>query len=209
MTRIDRTIMTSARRACGGIRGAPTFSSGSIPVRDRLCSLMIRAATILDAPEIARVHVASWRTTYQGLLADDFLASLDDAGYEDRWKRVLADGSMRVYVAEDAAGVVGFASGGRERAGEAGFGGELYAIYVLQSAQRRGLGSELVTAVVGGLQELGLSDMIIWVLRDNQAARAFYERLGGTYVRSHPITIWPATLEKVSYGMLRAQGGGG
>jgi len=166
---------------------------------------MIRAATILDAPEIARVHVASWRTTYRGLLTDDFLASLDDEGYEERWKRALAEGSMRVYVAEDAAGVVGFASGGRERAGEAGYGGELYAIYVVQSAQRRGLGRDLVTAVVGGLKDLGLSDMIIWVLRDNHGARAFYERLGGNYVRSQPITIGPTTLEEVSYGWRRLE----
>ena len=34
---------------------------------------MIRPATLNDAPEIARVHVASWRSTYQGLLPDDFL----------------------------------------------------------------------------------------------------------------------------------------
>ncbi len=166
---------------------------------------MIRAATILDAPEIARVHVASWRTTYGGLLADDFLASLDDAGYEERWKRALAEGSMRIYVAEDAAEVVGFASGGRERAGESGFGGELYAIYVLQPAQRRGFGRELVRAVVGGLEELGLSDMIVWVLRDNEAARGFYERLGGTLVRSQPITIGATTLEEVSYGWRRLE----
>ena len=166
---------------------------------------MIRAATILDAPEIARVHVASWRTTYRDLLPDDFLASLDDAGYEDRWRRALSEASTRIYVAEENAEVVGFASDGRERAGEPGFGGELYAIYVVEPAQRRGFGRELVRAVVGGLGELGLTDMIVWALRDNQAARAFYERLGGTFVRSQPITIGPVTLEEVSYGWRRLE----
>jgi hypothetical protein len=34
---------------------------------------MIRAATVSDAQEIARVHVASWLSTYRGLLPDDFL----------------------------------------------------------------------------------------------------------------------------------------
>jgi hypothetical protein len=42
--------------------------------------------------------------------------------------------------------------------------------------------------------------MIVWVRRDNAPARRFYERLGGTYVRSQPITIGAATLEEVSYG---------
>ena len=164
---------------------------------------MIRPATLNDAPAIASVHVASWRSTYRGLLPDDFLLSLSESGYAERWKRVIADRTSKVYVAEERGDVVGFSSGGRERAGEKGYEGELYAIYVLDSAQRRGLGRELVRATVAGLRELGLSDMIIWVLRDNQPARAFCERLGGIYVRAQPITIGLTTLEEVSYGWRR------
>ena len=164
---------------------------------------MIRPATIEDAPAIARVHVDSWRTTYRGMLPEDFLASLSEAGYAERWERVIRDGATVVHVAEDADELVGFASGGRERAGETGYMGELYAIYLLDSAQRRGHGRELLRAIVEGLRRMELRDMIIWVLRDNQPARMFYERLGGVYVRSQPITIGPATLEEVSYGWPR------
>ncbi|HEX9561744.1 MAG TPA: GNAT family N-acetyltransferase [Candidatus Dormibacteraeota bacterium] len=164
---------------------------------------MVRTATLGDAPAIARVHVSSWLSTYRGLLPDDFLASLSETNYAERWKRVISEGTSKVVVAEDAADVVGFASGGRERAGEPRYEGELYAIYVLDAAQRRGFGRELVRASVEGLRELGLTDMIIWVLRDNRPAREFYERLGGIYVRSQPITIGSATLEEVSYGWRR------
>jgi ribosomal protein S18 acetylase RimI-like enzyme len=166
---------------------------------------MIRSATVTDASAIARVHVASWQSTYRGLLPDEFLASLSEAGYGDRWKRVIGEASGRVYVVEEAGEVVGFASCGRERAGESTFGGELYAIYVLDSAQRRGHGRELVRAAVAGLRAMGFNDMIIWVLRDNEAARRFYERLGGVYVRTQPITIGPATLDEVSYGWKRLE----
>src|SRR2546422_7299674 len=164
---------------------------------------MIRVAAASDADAIARVHVSSWRSTYSGLLPDDFPESLSDTNYAERWKRVIAGGSSRVYVAEDASEIVGFASGGRERAGETGFEGELYAIYVLDVAQRRGFGRDLLRATVGGLREMGLADMIIWVLSDNQPAHVFYERLGGVYVRSQPITIGAVTLEEVSYGWRR------
>ena len=164
---------------------------------------MVRTAILSDAHAIAHVHVASWRTTYRDALPDEFLASLSEMNYEDRWKRVIADGVSKVYVAEDGGEIVGFASGGRERAGEQGYEGELYAIYLLEAAQRRGYGRELVRAAVEGLRELGLNDMIIWVLRDNQPARAFYERLGGVYVRSQPITIGQTTTEEVSYGWRR------
>jgi len=164
---------------------------------------MIRPAKLEDAPAIARVHVASWQSTYQGMLPEEFLESLSETGYADRWKRVIGEGSSRVYVAEHEGEVVGFASGGRERAGEIGYTGELYAIYVIDAAQRRGFGRELVRSTVAGLRELGLDDMIIWVLRDNQPARSFYERLGGAYVRAQPITIGSVTLEEVSYGWRR------
>ena len=161
---------------------------------------VVRQAEIDDAAVIARVHVAAWRTTYGGLLPDDYLSSLDEAGYEERWRRTLREGSDRVHVAEDRDGVVGFASGGRERAGESGYAGELYAIYVLREAQGRGHGRRLVQAVVGGLAEMGFTDMIVWVLRDNRKARDFYAKLGGVFVRSQPITIGSALLQEVSYG---------
>jgi GNAT superfamily N-acetyltransferase len=161
---------------------------------------MVRAAFIDDAPAIARIHVASWRSTYRKLLPDDFLDSLSEAGYADRWRRIIVEGSSRVYVVEHDGVPVGFASGGRERAGEPGYAGEIYAIYVLDDFHRRGYGRELVRAAVAGLRDIGLEDMLIWVLRDNLPARQFYERLGGVYVRAQPITFGSATLEEVSYG---------
>jgi ribosomal protein S18 acetylase RimI-like enzyme len=161
---------------------------------------MVRPALQEDAEAIARVHVATWRSAYRGVLPDEFLGSLTEAHYADRWRRVIGDGSSSVHVVEQVEGIVGFASGGRERAGENGFAGELYAIYVLDSAQRQGHGRGLVRAVAGALRDMKLKDMIVWVLRDNRPARRFYERLGGVYVRSQPITIGTATLEEVSYG---------
>ena len=161
---------------------------------------LVRRAETDDAAAIARVHVATWRETYRGMLPEDFLASLSESHYEERWRRTIADHGSGVYVAEDKSEVVAFASGGPERAGEKGFGGELYAIYVMRHAHGLGHGRALVRAVSNGLREAGLSDMIVWVLRENSSARRFYERLGGVYVREQPITIGSAALREVSYG---------
>ena len=161
---------------------------------------LVRRADIAGAAALAMVHVESWKTTYRGLMPDDFLDSLDQGRYAERWQRSLRDDTTRVYVAEDQQEVVAYASCGPERAGENGFEGELYAIYVLEKAQRQGHGRALVRAATGGLRELGFSDMIVWVLRDNERARAFYERLGGIYVRTQPITIGSVVLEEVAYG---------
>src|ERR1700682_3062693 len=161
---------------------------------------MVRSAELEDAGEIARVHVATWRGAYRGLLPDEFLASLSQKHYTERWRRVIDEGSSRVFVVDEPDGIAGFASGGRERAGENGFAGELYALYVLEGAQRQGHGRALVRTVAGALHEMELPDMIVWVLRDNAGARHFYERLGGAYVREQPITIGTSTLEGGSHG---------
>jgi ribosomal protein S18 acetylase RimI-like enzyme len=161
---------------------------------------MVRPAVPNDGAAIARVHVATWRSAYRGLLSDAFLDSLSEPAYADRWRRSVADPGLHAYVAEADGSVVGFASGGRERAGEPGFGGELYALYVLEEAQRHGHGRELVRAIVDRLRDMGLTDMVIWVLRDNARARRFYEKLGGVYVREQPITIGSELLQEVAYG---------
>jgi L-amino acid N-acyltransferase YncA len=83
--------------------------------------MQIREATMADVAAIARVHVESWRTTYKGLLPDDYLASLTYEQREPLWGEILSKpaGHHLVGVAEDDAGnVVGFASGGPERSGD-------------------------------------------------------------------------------------------
>jgi len=43
--------------------------------------MIIRKAKLDDATGIAKVHVDSWRTTYKGIIPDDFLNNLS---YEQR-----------------------------------------------------------------------------------------------------------------------------
>ena len=109
-------------------------------------AITIRPSEASDAAAIARVHVDSWRTTYPGIVPDDYLNSL--LSYEQReefWEELLTQGESTTFacVAEDTSGpVVGFASAGSERSGEAAYKGELYTIYILDSHQRQGIGSD-------------------------------------------------------------------
>ena len=78
----------------------------------------IRPARLEDAPGIAKVHVDSWRSTYKGLITDEFL---DTLSYERRaqiWSKNLNDpeNNSLLYVAETRpGGIVGFASAGPAR----------------------------------------------------------------------------------------------
>jgi hypothetical protein len=47
--------------------------------------MIIRSARVEDAAAIAEVHVETWRTTYAGMLPDNFLLNLSEEKYEARW----------------------------------------------------------------------------------------------------------------------------
>ncbi len=95
----------------------------------------IREAVPADAPAIARVHVDVWRTTYRGIVPDDYLRTLSYKDREALWTRVLAaTDSQVVFVAADEQGtIIGFANGGPERSRDPVYTGEIYAIYLLDA----------------------------------------------------------------------------
>ena len=187
----------------------------------------IREARRDDAAGIARVHVESWRTTYRGILPDDYLASLSYADREALWGRWLdaaAAGARAVFVAEDIAAesapagtsdappgqtapanspanspIVGFASGGRPGRDVTDFDGELYMVYLLQSHQRRGVGKALFRRVVDWLIQDGRQSLFVWVARDNPS-RAFYEAMGGRLVRERRAELFGQQIDEVAYG---------
>jgi ribosomal protein S18 acetylase RimI-like enzyme len=163
----------------------------------------IRPARPEDALGIGKVQVDSWRSAYKGLINEAFLASLSFERRAHVWSQTLSNPQSRsfLYVAESNPGeVVGFVSAGPEREGDSIYKGELYAIYLLQQAQRQGLGQKLVKMVMRELVERGFSTMLLWVLKDNLPARKFYEAAGGEALREKPVEIGSQVLIEVAYG---------
>ncbi len=165
--------------------------------------MRVRAANPSDAHPIARVHVDTWRTTYTGIVPAEYLAGLSYRDRESRWEEILAidQPTSSNFVAETEGGdIVGFAGGGPEREGDKNYLGELYAIYLLEGYQRKGVGRRLVSAVAQRLLVDGFSSMLVWVLQDNHPACRFYESLGGGRAGRKTITVGGTDLVEVSYG---------
>lgn len=164
--------------------------------------MKVRPGLVEDAAGIARVHVVSWKATYAGMLPDDYLAGLSYERQRSRWEQILGAQNRHsfVLVAERDGRIVGFASGGREREGDAFYTGELYAIYLVPEEQRHGYGRRLVAAVVEGLVAGGHRAMLVWVLAANTPARVFYERLGGRFVGTGWHDLGGISCEEASYG---------
>jgi L-amino acid N-acyltransferase YncA len=169
----------------------------------------IRKATADDAQAMGRVHVASWRTTYPGIVPEAALASLDAGEREAMWLQGIEERAFPILVAEVAGEVVGFASGGKLREPIAEFDGEIYAIYLLQSAQGQGIGRLLLRNLAQMLVDEGFRSAVVWVLAQN-LARRFYERLGATLVKETTVRIGGADLPDLALGWhdLRILAGG-
>lgn len=163
----------------------------------------IRDATLADVPAIARIHVDSWRATYRGLMPDDLLVGLSYERRERQWVQAITrsgEGRGCTVVADQGkVGIVGFADGGRCQ-GDWGHDGELYAIYLSEAHQGRGLGKALLLAVAECLAAQGKRSMLLWVLDTNATGRGFYEALGGVLVGEKTEELGDTILREVAYG---------
>jgi ribosomal protein S18 acetylase RimI-like enzyme len=165
---------------------------------ERLDDILIVAAGPGDAAGLANVHVRAWRETYAGLLPSAYLAQMSRPLHERRWKRLLAAAPPPeiVLAAEGRAGLVGYsAAQARLIDGSA----EVSTLYVIRSAQKLGLGRRLLAASARAQQARGAAAMHLWVLNGNDAARGFYEHLGGLAGAERPVRGWGGGFRETAY----------
>lgn len=161
-------------------------------------TINIRTAIPADANQIAHVHIDSWRTTYRGIMPDEYLDKLDLQARVNYWDKILAEQCDHVFVADIDGLIVGFATAGKSRE-DNNFDSELYAVYVLQQHQRKNIGRLLMRATANHLQARGYQSMYVWVLVDNHS-KQFYERLGGEHITEKTIEIGGRQLKEVAFG---------
>ena len=163
--------------------------------------LTIREATLADAAPIARVHRESWQTTYAGILPLEVIRSQAGRKTEAVWRKRLTLGTSgeATFVAERHGRVVGFASCGEARHRLEGLEAEIYALYVLQSDQRCGIGRELVRSCARHFVRNGQFGFYLWVLKANRA-RMFYEALGGQEIGEKSERLGLHSFAEIAYG---------
>lgn len=158
-------------------------------MEETLGEVLIRAAEVPDAAEIARVNVASMREAYAGLVSDDFLASLEPTARATRWAEHLRNGPrdhVRTWVALADERTLGFASLGPSRDEDAGPDEqEIYAIYLDPGMWGKGVARDLLRTMLAECKPP--APVSLWVLADNARARHFYRRHG----------FWPDGTERL------------
>lgn len=153
----------------------------------------VRAGRASDAPGLARVQVASWRSAFAGLVPDEVLSELASKAqlgqFEERWHAAITappTSRHRVHVAVTEPS----ASGGGELAGFAAAGpatdedlwpgtdGELYELHVLPGMTGQGHGGRLLHAVADTLAEDGFQTAVAWALEADSPRISFLTDAG-------------------------------
>lgn len=127
-----------------------------------------------DIDEISHIYALSWKTAYRGLIPDDFLDNIS----ETRWSPLLRAESSRLVLALENGKPIGVSTYCAARDEKMKGWGEIVSLYLLPTHYRKGIGTKLFSAVVAELMSEGYSDIYLWVLENNQTARAFYEKNG-------------------------------
>lgn len=143
--------------------------------------IRIRPALPADADAIGTMHALAWAETYVGQVPEALLARMSDpVQRRAAWARNLAGPLMEggTLLAEEGEEVVGFVSVCAARDKELGTSGEVAGIYLLRRAQRRGLGTVLLSRGLGLLQAAGHDSAGAWALNGNRAAATFYAARG-------------------------------
>lgn len=171
-------------------------------------SFTIRPATESDIAPLAAIHNRGWQEAGKGIVDQDYL---DHLRVEDRaadWKRWLEKGDQQVLLAAtDFAEPAGFISFGPLRTPPPGmspirplYGSEVYALYILPSCWRQGLGRLLLRQAAERLAEQKKNSLCLWVMEKNKRANVFYKALGGQRCGKHEVQIGPSRVREVCYG---------
>ena len=160
----------------------------------------VRPATRADVAALARIRNASWRAAYGGIVPEHELNAMSLA----RSGRVISDTLARrrhgqfVMTIERRGRPLGYTLAGPQPRRDVPFRGEVYELYIDPAAQRRGAGTQLLTATLWRLSELGLTPAMLWVLEQNDA-RHFYAGCGGRPIARAPVTVGARSLRRVAY----------
>lgn len=141
---------------------------------------------MIDAAEIGRIQVDTWRAAYRELLPAAVLDGLDADGAAEAWAgAVAAPPSQRhhVLVALEKDWRVGFAALGpadelQPDDPAPDTTGAVAALLVEPRWGRRGHGSRLLAAAVDHARLDGLTRLVMWIPERDEITRAFLESAG-------------------------------
>lgn len=160
--------------------------------------ISIRRVRSEDAAALSGVFDAAWREAYQGIIPGIALERMMARRGPRWWLSTVGRGRPMV-VLDVGETVAGYVSYGRCRDRSLPAEGEIDELYLAPEYQGVGFGKRLFKAVRNDMHDRGIKRIAVWVLAENDRARAFYAGLGGTVVAETMDRVAGSDLTKVAY----------
>ena len=128
-----------------------------------------------DEAALAGIIASSWKAAYTGLLPESVIEARNEARRVEQFREDLPrkEREYRLTLADGApCGLSILAPAGLPDTGE------LQAFYARPEFWGSGAAAVMMGDALARLREMGFSQVLLWVLRDNQRARRFYEKAG-------------------------------
>lgn len=138
--------------------------------------MVIRKATVEDVQDISRIHALSWKSAYKGIIPQDYLDELKEGFWIPAFGTWLKDNILTTQVMVENGSIIGCVAYGRARDKSLFNWGEIVSIYLLPEYFDRGYGKKLLESALQDLKQSGFQNVYLWVIKQNQRARCFYEK---------------------------------
>lgn len=156
------------------------MTGSASPIRKTTPDIVLRSATPADARAIGRLHAASWRDAYRGILSDPFLDGPVTSDRERFWDRRFSQprDDLIVVVAQSDEAVIGLAA--LVVAEDPRWGTLIDNLHILPQWRRRRIGGLVLREASRRIPNAEMERPVhLFVLERNASAQAAYRGWGG------------------------------
>ncbi|MBR3817500.1 MAG: GNAT family N-acetyltransferase [Clostridia bacterium] len=138
--------------------------------------MLIRNATVGDICSIAELYISNHKSTYRGLVSDEYLDNLTVDSAVIKWSEYLSDKKNRIWVAFENDTFLGFLASMPDSMSEKIW--YLDSLHICEGSRGKGIGSALIKTVGRYALKNGYDKMSVCVVKGNDSAKKLYIKLG-------------------------------
>lgn len=153
-------------------------------------NIIIRNVKEEDLPAVVDIQIEGWKSAYKGIVDENTLQTMDKEAKLKKRKKDFKDNGFIVATLDNK--IVGFCryvDNNSFSSNDPTIDCELLALYVKPDLKYQGIGSKMFKYVVEEFKRKNKKQMILWCLKDNEASKKFYTKMGGRITKEKPIEI--------------------
>lgn len=162
--------------------------------------IKIRKIKREDIEQVVNIQIEGWRTSYKGIINDEYLNNMNkEKKIKQRENDYTKGGFIIAEIDNKVVGFCRYLDNNKYSSNYEEIDCELVALYVDSNLKQKGIGKELFKYVKKEFRAMGKKKMILWCLKENYTARAFYEKMRGNLYKTKKLLIGNEEYDEISY----------